>query len=116
MLPKKNRLTKKNEFDNVFKKGISVFNTILGIKITKNNLTESRFGIIVSNKISKKANERNKIKRRIKDCLKKENTKILTPIDCVVISLAPIINSKYSEIEKTVKMVFNRLNKKIKIR
>ena len=73
MLPKKNRLTKKNDFDRVFKKGISVFDYILGIKILKNNLPDSRFGIIVSNKISKKANERNKIKRQIRECLKKIN-------------------------------------------
>ncbi|HAM88065.1 MAG: Ribonuclease P protein component [Candidatus Falkowbacteria bacterium GW2011_GWC2_38_22] len=115
MLPKKNRLTKKNDFDRVFKKGISVFDYILGIKILKNNLPDSRFGIIVSNKISKKANERNKIKRQIRECLKKINPKIILPIDCVIITLAPIKNSKFIEMEKTIKVVFNRLNNKIKI-
>lgn len=114
MLAKKNRLTKKNDFDFVFKKGLSIFNTHLGVKAIKNNLPHSRFGVIVSNKISKKANERNKIKRRIKDFLKTINKNQKINIDCVIITLPLIKTIKYSELIKSISFCFEKINKKIK--
>ena len=70
MLPRYNRLAKKKEIDLVFKKGRSSYNKSLGVKcLINNNLTYNRFAVVVSNKVSKKAVIRNKIKRRLMEVL-----------------------------------------------
>ena len=71
MLPKKNRLKNKKDFERVFKQGKGFKEDFLFFKITKNNLKENRFGFIVSLKVSKKAVLRNKVKRRLREIIKK---------------------------------------------
>ena len=60
---KKNRLKKKLDFENVFKKGKAVNGSFLFIKYIKNKLSVSRFSFLISTKIARKAVERNKIRR-----------------------------------------------------
>ena len=91
MLKKMNRITKKKEFDHIFKNGKSIFNKIIGMKIVFNELDNSRFGIIVSNKISKKAVKRNKIKRQIRSILRKKLEILNKNIDCTVIALPKLL-------------------------
>lgn len=66
----KNTLSKKKDFDQIFKTGQSFYCPILGIKALKNKLDDNRYGIMVGLKVSKKAVVRNKIKRQIREVLK----------------------------------------------
>ena len=109
MFKKENRLTKQKDFDNVFNKGRSVFNKVLGLKFTNNDLDVNRFGVIVSNKISKKAVERNKIKRRIREVLKKENPILKQGYDIVIIALAEVKDKEYKDLEQILKEKFSKL-------
>lgn len=67
MLPKELRIRHPKEFERVYKKGSSSNGSLLFVKYLKNNLSFSRFGIVISKKVSKKAVERNKIKRRARE-------------------------------------------------
>jgi ribonuclease P protein component len=109
MLKKENKLKKDKEFDNVFKKGRPCFNKNLGIKAVANGLKLSRFGILVSNKISKKAVERNQIKRRIRAIISPEINKLKKGYDIVVITLPPILGNTYQEMEAAIKNGFKKL-------
>jgi len=109
MLKKENQLKKDKEFDQVFKNGRSSFSKILGIKAVANRLEMSRFGILVSNKISQKAVERNQIKRRIREAIRLQVLKIKPGFDVVVITLPPILGSGYKEIEKAIGYNFKKL-------
>jgi len=107
MLKKIYRLTKKKDFERVSKKGKTAFSQILLIKYMKNNLASSRFGLIVSNKISKKATLRNLIKRRISEILRLSLDKIKKGYDIMIIVSPKIFDNKgkvlkYSEIEKNL--------------
>ena len=75
MLPKTNRLTKKKDFENVFKKGKGIKGDFLILRFVGNKTKTCRFGIVVSKKISKKATVRNKIKRRIRAAIGNRNPK-----------------------------------------
>ena len=109
-MPKKeNQLKKDKEFDNVFKNGRSSFSRILGIKAVANGLEISRFGVLVSNKISKKAVERNKIKRQIREVIRSRVSGIKPGFDVVIITLPPILGSSYEEIEKVTGHNFKKL-------
>jgi len=109
MLKKENRLIKKKDFDQVFEKGKSSFNKLLGIKAVDNKFSFSRFGIIVSTKISKKAVERNKIKRRIRDVIQKDLENIEIGKDVVIITLPEIKNKEYEEIDRAIKSGLKKL-------
>lgn len=108
MLPKEKRLTKQKDFDKVYKESKSLFGVILSLRCSKNNLNKTRVAIVVSNKISKKAVERNKIKRRVRAAVSQHIEKIDIGYDCVFIAKIEIIDKTYQEIEKAVTMLLKK--------
>ena len=108
MLAKKNRLTKKKDFENVFKRGRSFKENFLIFKIIENHLGKSRFGFVVSQKISKKAILRNKIKRRISESVRCKIGKLKKGIDGILIALPKIGEKDFLEIDETIKELFKR--------
>jgi len=103
MLKKDNRLKKKKDFENVFKKGKGYKESFLSVKVSPNNLKENRFGIVISQKVSKKAVVRNKIKRKIKAVILKNLDILENGFDCIFIvrpQKTPI--DDYQKIEKEV--------------
>ena len=108
MLSKLNRLKKKRDFEAVFKKGRSFKNNLLIIKLTANKLKESRFGFIVSQKISKKAVVRNKVRRRLSESVGKNLKLIKGGLDVVLISLAGIEKKEFFEVKEAVDNIFGK--------
>ncbi len=110
MLPKENRLTKNKDFEEIFKKGKGFRENFLFLKILKNKLKVSRFGFVVSNKISKKATVRNKIKRRLREITKKRLLKIGKGFDAVlVVNFNPGLKS-FQEIGEMADKLFIKAN------
>jgi len=107
MLAQKNRLTKKNDFDAAFKHGQGFKQGFLYFKIKNNDLKYSRFGFVVSKKFSKKATERNKIKRRLREIIKKKLPMIKRPIDVVVI-VSPGAENDFKKLEETIDVLFKK--------
>lgn len=71
MLPKENRLTKKTDFTQVSKRGEVIQSKNFGLAYFRaNNNKAPKFGFIVSNKISKKAVDRNKVKRVLRQVVR----------------------------------------------
>jgi len=99
MLPKENRLKKKNDFERVFKIGHGCKDGFLYLKIVKNNLEPSRFGFVVGLKFSKSAVKRNKIKRWLRE-LSRLNLQIIKKgLDCVVVVLPGFKAKNFQEME-----------------
>lgn len=111
MLPRENRLKKKKDFEKVFKEGKGFKEDFLILKFILNNLKQSRFGIIVSQKISKKATIRNKIKRRLRALLGFKLAEIKKRVDLVLVVLPGFETKDFWEIEK----IMNKLFKKAKL-
>ena len=70
MLPKINRIKKKKDFETIFKNSKIFRNNLFIFKIMKNNLGQNRFGFVVSQKVSKKATIRNKVRRRLAEAIR----------------------------------------------
>ena len=102
MLPKINRIKKKKDFETVFKNSKSFKNNLFVFKITKNNLKLSRFGFVVSQKVSKKATIRNKVKRRLAEIIGDEIKNIKIGTDLVLIALPGIEKKEFSEIKEVI--------------
>lgn len=110
MLKKANRISKNKEFDRIFKTGQSFYGKVFGIKATKNNLDKSRFSIMISTKVSKKAVVRNHFKRQIREIIKQELPAIKTGYDVVFIVFYQILDKKFEEIKKSAIYGFSKLN------
>ncbi|MCD6149424.1 ribonuclease P protein component [bacterium] len=110
MLPKKYRLTGKKDFEKVFKFGQGRHAKILGIKFAKNNLGNSRFGFIVSKKVSPKAVVRNKIKRQAREIIQSNLSDIKNGLDVVIVCHPGITEKNYQEIEKEILGIAGEIN------
>lgn len=108
MLAKEARLKRKRDFDRVFKKGRGFRGEGLLLKVLPGSFTQSRFGIIVSQKISKKANERNKIRRRIRAAIFKKLPDLKKNFDAVLVGAAGIEKKDFRAIEKTITELFKK--------
>jgi len=111
MLPKANRLRNTREIEKVFRAGRGVKEGFLFLKFMENDLEISRFAFIVSKKTSPKAVQRNKIKRRLRDIIRKRMPRIKTGFDLVVIAQKGAGSAKFQEMEQAVV----RLLEKIKL-
>jgi ribonuclease P protein component len=95
MLSKSHRLTKK-EFIDVYKKKV-FFTPFFAIHaLCPISANESKFSVVVSKKIAKKAVTRNALKRRYYLALETYINKIQFPVWCVI-----LVNKKGMEIEGT---------------
>ena len=105
MLPKKNRLIKEKDFNRIHKFGNFTGEKFLAIKIQKNNSDISRFGFLVGIKISKKAVERNLVKRRLRESVKSKLNIIKSGYDIVFFTKPEIAEKNFKEIDETVSSV-----------
>ncbi len=105
MLAKTYRLSKNKDFEKVFSKGKSFKAKYIFLKILKNNLSFSRFGFIISKKVSKKSVERHKIKRRMSDVVRSKIKEIKEGWDIVIMANPQIKEKSYQEIEAAIEDV-----------
>lgn len=101
MLPDKNRLKGSLVFDEVKKQGKMYQSDTFGILVRKREDDEpTRFGIVVSNKISKKAVERNKVKRMLRKVIRKKLGKIKDGFDVVVLANKGLLKAEADDLEE----------------
>lgn len=98
---------KKKEFEAVFRKGKTKAGKLVFLKILKNNLGNNRFGVVVSKKISKKAVNRNKIKRRLREIIRQAH--IRPGLDIIIIAKPEIIDKNYQDIKNELEDLFKNL-------
>jgi ribonuclease P protein component len=84
MLPFKNRLTRRKDFEKIQKSGQFFSEANVAIKIAKNGLLETRIGFIAGMKFAKKAVERNQAKRLLRDLFQKNLPQIKKGVDVIV--------------------------------
>lgn len=111
MLPRQHRLTRNKDFQKVFKEGkyISVRNGFLCVKFLKNTLGFSRFGFIVSSKVSNKANKRNRIRRVLQGIVLNKLATVKPGFDVVIIAKKAVGGKSFKDISSTINSVFGRI-------
>jgi len=108
MLPQKNRLIKEKDFNRIHKFGNFTGENFLAIKFQRNNLEVSRFGFLVGTKISKKAVERNLVKRRLRESIHLKLNNIKPGYDIIFLTKPEIVGKSYEKIDKAVENVLRK--------
>jgi len=111
-LSKKERLRKDKEFEKVFKNGKKLWiDSILLIMYRPNELNYRRLGVVVPKKI-KKATQRNKIKRWIRELFRRNKDWFPENCDIIIIPHPNLLNLEYKEFLEIVKEKLLFLKKK----
>ena len=112
-MEKRLSLRKDTDFKRVYKKSDAFFNRDFTILIKNNGLDHPRFGFSISKKIGK-ANQRNLLKRRLRDIVKK-NYNNPNGVDIIIIPKKHVTDFDYKSLKKTLGHVLNKAFKKNKI-
>lgn len=71
MFAKKNRLAKTKDVESTITQGRAFFNPFFRLKVVFKNQGDSRFTVVVSTKVAKNASLRNRLKRIVREFVKK---------------------------------------------
>ena len=104
MLAKKYRIIKEDDFDKVKKEGKLVQKALFGASILKRGDEDnSKFGFIVSTKISKFSTHRNRIKRAMHEAVRHSLNRINDGFNVLFLAKKSILKASTEEIMREVK-------------
>lgn len=95
------RISRQKDFDKIFRSGKLWQNDLFVLRSLDNGLKQARLAAVVSNKISKKAVKRNKLRRRIKEIVRQE-AGAAGGIDFIFIAKAGATATDFPEIKAAV--------------
>jgi len=100
------RLKKKKDFERVLNLGYTSSGEFFILKQVPNELSSTRFGLIVSTKVSAKATDRNKLRRQVNEIIRLNLEKIKIGFDVVIIFKRPAQGKEYLGLEKELISLF----------
>lgn len=105
------RIKKSKDFQSIQKSGDKIFSKNFILIYKKNNLDISRIGVVVSKKVSKRANKRNFVKRRLKEIFRLNQHNFIENIDLVIIAKRECLVLDYQEFERQIlgSLKYNKL-------
>lgn len=108
MIAKKFRLHKKTDFDKILKSPYKFYSNSFVLRFTKTKKENNCFAIVVSTKISKKAVQRNKIRRRVYEIIRLNLEQIKKSYNLVFFVKKGVLELEYQEIEKEILYLLNK--------
>ncbi len=106
---KKYRLRANADFQNIRRRGRTLFHPLMVIAILPNGLDHCRFGFAVGRRIGKAA-KRNQIKRRMREAVRvrNQNKEICAGWDVVLVARSPIVDAPYHEVDSAIVHLLRR--------
>lgn len=105
MLPKPNRLRARKDFETLWKKSRSVYGRVLGVRFAPNGQIESRVGIVIGVKISKRSTKRNAVKRKIREILRKKVIEIMPGFDIAIVARQGVLEVTFDDLQKEINLI-----------
>lgn len=102
VLKRENRIRSKREFLEIKNKGRVLYSPFFGWLFYKENDDLKKFGFVVSKKISKKAVDRNRIRRILSEIVRKNLEKFENGTRIVFLTKQEILGKKMVEIEREI--------------
>jgi ribonuclease P protein component len=109
MFARSNRLSTDKDVMRVLRKGRAVFTNLLGVKALPNSDGKVRITVVVSTKVHKRATERNLIKRRVREVLRKFIPGFKKPIDMVVMAQKEAVGRSQADLKAALEYSLKKL-------
>lgn len=100
MLPALFRLQEKKYFQRVYRHGKALHTPLFRIHTYKNNLEQTRIGIVIANKVIKKATKRTRKKRQIRAAFFDLIDHLVLGYDIVVVAKPDIEKASFLDVQK----------------
>ncbi len=97
MLAKDFRLRHEKDIARVLKSRAGAFDSACGVKTVKNSLEYSRFAVVVGTKVSKKAVDRNRIRRQYREIVRSMMKEITSGFDVILLTAKPALGLDYHQ-------------------
>jgi ribonuclease P protein component len=110
MLNKSRRLRLTRDFERIFSKGRSINSSLFKLRILKNTFNFSRFAVVVSTKVSKRAVIRNRLRRRVWSVIAKNSYTIPKGLDIVFIALVGASQADFSGTQSEINYLLKKLS------
>lgn len=107
-------LRKNVDFERVYKKSKHYYNRDFTVFIKNNGVNRPRFGFSISKKVGK-ANQRNKLKRRLRSIVY-ENYRSINNVDIIIIPKKHTTDFTYQKLKSSLGHVLSKAFKDKKIR
>lgn len=108
MLSRRHRFGRQKDFQDVFADGQTAGSRIFIVKHGRNARKNSRFAVVASNKVSKKAVARNRLRRRVKAWIRENLERIRTGKDIIIIAKPAAASASPEEVKKNLAKAFQR--------
>ncbi|MEP6871610.1 MAG: ribonuclease P protein component [Anaerolineaceae bacterium] len=100
------RLRKGTEFDTAYSKGTVVGSSLFAIRYVHNGSTQTRWGFAVGKRIARKAVDRNRAKRRIREIAR--GLSVIQGVDLIVVARTPSLVATAPELFEGLRSVLRR--------
>lgn len=110
MLPRKHRLQRRKDFSKVYKTGKTLNAGLFRIKTKNNDVSDTRIGVVVSNKTVRKAVDRSKIKRKIRAAVQELLPELIQGKDIVILANTDINQATYHDMLIELQASFERIH------
>jgi ribonuclease P protein component len=107
MLPAEARLHEQKEFQKVLKKGQKIFGRMVVIRFLS-GMPDCKMGLIVSTKVAKNATDRNRIKRLLREVVRREYLSSMKRVWLVIIAKTDIVDKDYIQIKMELGELFKK--------
>lgn len=108
MLSKDHRLRHETDIAKVLKSKAGAFDNACGVKVKKNDLAVSRFAVVVGTKVSKKAVDRNRIRRQYREIIRSMMSAIKPGFDVILLTAKPSLELDYHQKEAKLRSTLHR--------
>lgn len=108
MLSRINRLSRRKDFENIFNCGQTYQSSCLTVRLKINTYSFSRFGLVVSSAVAKKATVRNRLRRQLSEIVRRNLGDLKSGVDVVLISKPALAKKPFKEIEKEAAVLFKK--------
>ncbi len=109
MLKREFRLTNNKDFQTIYRRGRYNSTALFSVNVLPNRSPVTKIGIVVNKKVSKRAHERNRIKRRVREIIREAYPRIRPGLGIVITAKTNSFGAEYKIIEKDILGSFKRL-------
>lgn len=110
MLPRQNRLVRKSDFEKIKEKGAKFQSNLFGLLVFPNEEEFSRFGFVISTKLSKRAVKRNRAKRTLRERVRLLLPNIKPGFDVVFLGKKALLEVDYPVVDQEIRRLFKKAN------
>jgi len=108
MLSKEHRLRHDRDFDRLFKEGHKAYSFPFSLRFMPNQRKLSRFATVVGIKVSKRAVERNRLRRQMREVIRPLLPNLLPGMDVAITAQKEAKGMSYAEIEQGLIKAFKK--------